>query len=79
MQFHHRRHLRHLRRPDDLLTALPFIDAHVHLWDLARLRYGWLTPPFGAGPDGDVSAIARDYSLADYRAEARNCSAPTAA
>jgi predicted TIM-barrel fold metal-dependent hydrolase len=52
---------------------LPFIDPHVHLWDLSRLSYPWLTPPFVAdGPNGDISAIAHDYRLADYRAESAN-------
>lgn len=55
------------------MTGLPFIDAHVHLWDLARLRYAWLSPPFGdAGPNGNVSAIATPYLLDDYRREAAN-------
>lgn len=49
---------------------IPFVDAHIHLWDLARLRYDWLTPPFSdAGPNGNVEAIARDYGVADYRAD----------
>lgn len=49
---------------------LPFVDAHVHLWQLDRLRYPWLTPPFDDdGPNGSVAAIARDYTLADYRME----------
>jgi predicted TIM-barrel fold metal-dependent hydrolase len=53
------------------MTGLPFIDAHVHLWDLDRLRYAWLTPPFGDdGPNGNVSAIASTYLLDDYRREA---------
>jgi predicted TIM-barrel fold metal-dependent hydrolase len=53
------------------MTGLPFIDAHVHLWDLARLRYAWLSPPFGdAGPNGNVSRIATTYLLDDYRREA---------
>jgi predicted TIM-barrel fold metal-dependent hydrolase len=52
------------------MTDIPFVDAHVHFWDLARLRYDWLTPPFDAnGPNGDVSAIARTYLPGDYRAE----------
>lgn len=55
------------------MRDLPFIDPHVHLWDLNRLNYPWLTPPFGAaGPNGDVSAIAHDYRLADYRKESAN-------
>jgi len=54
------------------MSELAFIDAHMHAWDLRRLRYAWLTPPFlPDGPNGDVSPIAKDYSLADYRAEAR--------
>ena len=39
---------------------LPFIDAHVHLWDLDRIAYPWLTPPFAVdGPNGSVEPIAR--------------------
>jgi predicted TIM-barrel fold metal-dependent hydrolase len=53
-----------------MMQDLPFVDAHVHLWDLARIHYPWLTPPFGEdGPNGSVEAIARDYLLDDYRAE----------
>lgn len=52
------------------MDRLPFIDAHVHLWELSRLRYPWLTPPFADGPAGSVAAIARDYRLDDYLAEA---------
>jgi predicted TIM-barrel fold metal-dependent hydrolase len=53
------------------MERLPFIDAHVHLWDLARIRYPWLTPPFSEdGPNGDVSRIAHDYLLDDYLADA---------
>lgn len=52
------------------MEDLPFVDAHVHLWDLGRIRYPWLTPPFdNAGPNGSVEAIARTYLLDDYRAE----------
>src|SRR6478735_2285964 len=54
------------------MERLPFIDAHVHLWDLARIRYPWLTPPFSAdGPNGSVEAIAHTYLLDDYLADAR--------
>ncbi|MHA6723634.1 amidohydrolase family protein [Sphingomonas sp. RS2018] len=50
---------------------LPFIDAHVHLWDLSHIRYPWLTPPFADdGPNGSVEPIARDYGLDDYLADA---------
>ncbi|AQR75305.1 amidohydrolase [Sphingomonas sp. LM7] len=50
---------------------LPFIDAHVHLWDLDRIAYPWLTPPFADdGPNGSVEPIARTYLLDDYLADA---------
>src|SRR3546814_17248063 len=50
---------------------MPFVDAHVHLWDLSRLHYPWLTPPFADdGPNGSVEAIARNYLLDDYLADA---------
>lgn len=50
---------------------LPFVDAHVHLWDLDRIAYPWLTPPFADdGPNGSVEAIARTYLLDDYLADA---------
>jgi predicted TIM-barrel fold metal-dependent hydrolase len=49
---------------------LPFVDAHVHLWDLDNIQYPWLQPPFGGGPNGDVSPIARNYLLEDYLADA---------
>lgn len=48
-----------------------FVDAHVHLWQLERLRYPWLTPPFADdGPNGSVEAIATNYTLDDYFADA---------
>lgn len=50
----------------------PFVDAHVHLWDLSHIRYPWLMPPFAEdGPNGSVEPIARDYRLDDYLADAR--------
>jgi predicted TIM-barrel fold metal-dependent hydrolase len=50
---------------------VPFVDAHVHFWDLAHLRYPWLQPPFADdGPNGSVESIARTYLPGDYRAEA---------
>ena len=50
---------------------LPFIDAHVHLWDLDRIAYPWLTPPFADdGPNGSVEPIAKTYLLDDYFADA---------
>lgn len=52
------------------MSAIPFVDAHIHLWDLKRIRYAWLTAPFASdGPNGSVAAIAHDYGVAEYRAE----------
>lgn len=49
---------------------LPFVDAHIHLWDLQHIAYPWLTPPFSdEGPNGSVESIARDYGLDDYLAD----------
>lgn len=54
------------------MRDLPFVDAHIHLWDLAHLTYSWLTGPFDdTGPNGSVEGIARTYLPADYRADAR--------
>lgn len=48
-----------------------FVDAHIHLWQLNRLSYPWLTPPFSDdGPNGSVEPIAKDYVVADYLADA---------
>jgi len=53
------------------MNPIAFVDAHIHLWDLQHIRYPWLTPPFDAdGPNGSVEAIAHDYSLDDYLADA---------
>lgn len=51
-------------------SALPFVDAHVHLWDLDHIRYPWLTPPFREGPAGITAPIAVNYGLDDYFADA---------
>lgn len=53
------------------MNRFPLVDAHVHLWRLDHLHYPWLTPPFnGDGPNGSVAAIAVDYDVANYRADA---------
>jgi len=36
-----------------------FVDAHHHVWSLARGDYGWLTPA--------LEPIHRDFSLADFK------------
>ncbi|KQP21573.1 amidohydrolase [Pseudorhodoferax sp. Leaf267] len=41
------------------------IDAHFHIWRLARGDYGWLTPALGT--------IHRDVRLDDWRAVSRPC------
>jgi predicted TIM-barrel fold metal-dependent hydrolase len=49
----------------------PFVDPHVHLWDLSHVRYPWLSPPFSDdGPNGSVEPIAKNYGLDDYLADA---------
>ena len=41
------------------------IDAHFHIWQLARGDYGWLTPAVGS--------IYRDVTLDDWRRVSRTC------
>ncbi|HEX8754759.1 MAG TPA: amidohydrolase family protein [Steroidobacteraceae bacterium] len=55
---------------------LAIVDSHMHLWDLTRIRYPWLTPPLPVGITGDVSPIARNYLLDDYLADASAAEAP---
>ena len=53
----------------------PFVDAHVHFWDLGRIAYPWLTPPFSEdGLMGTVEPIAADYLPADYARDAEGWS-----
>ncbi|MFT3996358.1 MAG: amidohydrolase family protein [Asticcacaulis sp.] len=53
------------------MTKLPFIDAHIHLWDLDHLRYGWLSAPFDdSGVNGSTEAIASTYLPQHYQADA---------
>lgn len=53
------------------MRDIAFVDAHCHLWDLDRLHYGWLSPPFGTdGPNGSTETIATTYLVDDYR---RDC------
>lgn len=46
------------------------VDAHMHLWDLDKIRYPWLTPPLPVGITGDVRSIAKTYLLDDYLRDA---------
>lgn len=56
-----------------MVERLPFVDGHVHLWDLTAIRHPWLMPPFSDdGPNGSVEPIAADYLLDDYLADAGN-------
>jgi len=57
-----------------MIAPFRFIDAHMHLWNLQRIRYPWLEPPFSdEGINGDVSAIANTYRLDDYLKDADGC------
>ena len=53
-----------------MTERLSLVDAHMHLWDLERIRYPWLTPPLPIGITGDVASIAHNYLLDDYLADA---------
>src|SRR3546814_2632326 len=58
-----------VRSPSRMRQRPPLVDPHVHLWDLAHIRYPWLMPPFDAdNPNGSVEPIAVDYPL-DARSE----------
>ena len=59
-----------------MIPELAMVDAHIHVWDLARISYPWLTPPLPVGITGDVSPIARNYLLDDYLADACAPDAP---
>jgi len=53
-------------------TPFHFVDAHIHLWNLRRIRHPWLEPPFSDnGVNGNVAAIAGDYRLDDYLDDAK--------
>ncbi|MBB6252959.1 amidohydrolase family protein [Nitrospirillum iridis] len=50
-----------------MADTLILVDPHMHLWDLAHIRYPWLTPPLGdGGVNGDVTPIARNQGVDDY-------------
>ncbi|ASG20252.1 amidohydrolase [Nitrospirillum viridazoti CBAmc] len=59
------------RNTRTMADALILVDPHMHLWDLAHIRYPWLTPPLGdGGVNGDVTPIAHDQGVDDYLAAA---------
>ena len=50
------------------------VDSRLHLWDLQRLRYSWLTDEIvSTHVIGDYTAICRNYLLRDYLEDTRNC------
>lgn len=52
--------------------ALPIVDAHHHIWDLALKAHPWLvTPPFRPARYGCSAPIRRNYLPADYRHDVR--------
>src|SRR6185295_19995506 len=50
------------------------VDSHLHLWDLKRLRYSWLTDEIVfTHVLGDYTRICRNYLLPDYLNDTRDC------
>jgi predicted TIM-barrel fold metal-dependent hydrolase len=50
-----------------MANSFTFIDAHIHLWDLGHLYYGWLTDQYS--PDhviGNYTSICRDQLIEDF-------------
>jgi L-fuconolactonase len=45
------------------MSQTPRIDSHMHVWQLSRGDYGWLTP--------DLTPIYRDFTIEDVRASWR--------
>jgi predicted TIM-barrel fold metal-dependent hydrolase len=58
------------------VSAIAFVDAHHHLWDLEQHRYAWLE---GGGVVettawiGDYAAIRRSHLVPDFLSEAAGC------
>jgi len=56
------------------VTELPFVDTHVHFWNLKHpmLRWGWLEPDFVHPLLGDIDGLKRTrYAADEYLAETR--------
>ncbi len=50
------------------MSQFPIIDPHMHLWDLEKLTYPWLLPPFNEeAAIGSLSTIAKTYLIEDYQ------------
>lgn len=55
------------------LRAIPTIDTHLHLWDLDRFHYPWLTnPPPGAMFGGTYDKIRQTYGIHDFLRDSAN-------
>ena len=57
------------------MNALPVVDAHHHLWDLARGRYPWLQEAYDPQAFflGDHRPLCQDFLPADYLAASAGC------
>ena len=56
------------------MTDLPFVDSHVHFWDLKHptLRWVWLEPEFVHPLMGDIDGLKRlRYAADEYIGESR--------
>ncbi len=57
------------------LQAMPIVDAHHHLWDLARGQYPWLQQDYDPQAFflGDYQGLCQDFSAPHYRAASAGC------
>jgi predicted TIM-barrel fold metal-dependent hydrolase len=52
--------------------ALQIIDAHIHLWDLNKLKYGWLTDDYIDGLlPVSYKPVCRDYLIEEFITEVK--------
>lgn len=58
-----------MKLPESSSTALEFIDAHHHLWDLQALNYPWLMAKGEPRFFGDPGPIQKDYLPKHFLAE----------
>ena len=60
--------------PSSPMGNQPVVDSHLHLWDLKRLRYSWLTDDIVfTHVIGDYTRICRNYLLPDYLDDTKDC------